>query len=91
MPAGTVPVTTVRATEEVYRSKDRDSIQAAAVKACVGTAGLPVGVQVVAAPWHDELCLRAMRELESVLGDAARPAPGRDYVPSPPPTTPRPA
>ena len=90
MPAGTVPVTSVRGEEEAYVSKDKDPIAKAAVKACVGSAGLPVGVQVVAAPWRDELCLRAMRELESALGPAARPTPGRDYVPPPPPSTPRP-
>ena len=29
-----------------------------------GSAGLPVGVQVAAEPWRDELVLRVMREVE---------------------------
>ena len=30
-----------------------------------GTGGLPVGVQVIAAPWREDLCLRAARTLEA--------------------------
>jgi len=38
-----------------------------------GVVGLPVGVQVAALPWRDELCLRLMRELEQGLGACPRP------------------
>ena len=31
----------------------------------VGSAGLPVGVQVAALTWHDELCLRVMKDVEN--------------------------
>ena len=33
-----------------------------------GSAGLPVGVQVAALPFRDELCLRVMKDLERALG-----------------------
>ena len=32
-----------------------------------GSVGLPVNIQVVALPWQEELCLRVMTELETVL------------------------
>ena len=41
-----------------------DSIGKSARRSLEGAAGLPVGVQLAAFPWEDELCLRAMRLLE---------------------------
>jgi amidase/aspartyl-tRNA(Asn)/glutamyl-tRNA(Gln) amidotransferase subunit A len=29
-----------------------------------GTGGMPIGVQLIAAPWNEALCLRAARALE---------------------------
>ncbi|XP_033184493.1 fatty-acid amide hydrolase 2 isoform X1 [Bombus vancouverensis nearcticus] len=40
----------------------------------VGKNGLPIGVQVVAAPYNDHLCLAAARELEKVFGGWVPPA-----------------
>jgi len=77
-PAGAVPVTAVRAgAEEVYACPraQRDVFAAAAAAATRGTAGLPVGVQVMARPYEDETALRAMRELERALGPAQGGAP----------------
>lgn len=80
MPAGALPVTRVRLGEDVYlpRPQHRDDIGAAAVSAAAGSAGLPVGVQVVALPFKDELAIRFMRELEGLLrnADASRGAAG---------------
>lgn len=77
LPAGTVPVTRVRTDEQFYEpSRHRnDSLTRAAQGAMKGSAGLPIGVQVVALPWREEKCLGAMKRLEAALA--------RD-VPSPP-------
>lgn len=37
------------------------------VQAVSGGQGLPVAVQCVALPWQDELCLRFMREVETLV------------------------
>jgi len=68
-PAGTVPVTKVRAdpNDEEYAGRQRDPLFAKATAACAGSAGCPVGVQVVTRPFRDELCLGAMAELEAGL------------------------
>eukprot|EP00668_Euglena_longa_P016211 GGOE01020434.1.p1 GENE.GGOE01020434.1~~GGOE01020434.1.p1 ORF type:complete len:524 (-),score=66.08 GGOE01020434.1:113-1684(-) len=66
-PAGVVPATTVRASEETYSCIFQDPMASDAAQACRGSSGLPVAIQVAALPWHDELCLRAMREVESAL------------------------
>ena len=39
-----------------------------AAQACVGSAGMPVGVQVVGLPFQDELCLGAMRAVQQAVG-----------------------
>ena len=73
LPAGAVPVTRVRAgAEEVYKCPvaQRDLFAQAAIAATRGSAGLPVGVQVMAPPFEDELALRGMRELERALAAA---------------------
>eukprot|EP00936_MAST-01D_sp_MAST-1D-sp1_P002071 g2071.t1 len=43
-------------------------------KAAGDAAGMPIGVQVVAPPWQDEMCLGAMRALETALGATVRPS-----------------
>jgi fatty acid amide hydrolase len=70
LPAGAVPVTTVRADEQAYQragDHDKDEISAKAEEAMRGSAGLPVGVQVVGAQWRDEQVLGAMQALETAL------------------------
>jgi hypothetical protein len=72
-PAGTVPVTTVRASECKYecpREQD-DAFAAVARNAMEGATGLPVGVQVISYPMADETCLRGMKELQKALGEKA--------------------
>lgn len=64
LPAGVVPVTRVRRGEETERSTGVDLVERV-VKSCErGSAGLPVGVQVLAGWWHDELVLAAMAAIE---------------------------
>ncbi len=66
-PTGIVPVTRVRSDEEVGRSPSRDMVEQAARKVELGSAGLPVGVQVVARPWREHVALAAMRAIEEVV------------------------
>ena len=62
-PAGVVPVTRVQPGEESGRRSGRDAMERAAQLADRGSAGLPVGVQVVARPWHEHVALAAMRSI----------------------------
>jgi len=56
-PAGVVPFTRVRADEAVGRAPSRDMVEQ-------GSAGLPVGVQVVARPWREYVALAVMGAIE---------------------------
>lgn len=76
-PAGVVPLTRVRAGEESGRKKSSDVVQKTACEADRGSAGLPVGVQVIGRPWRDDVVLAAMRAIEQ----AARQQP--DYPVTP--------
>lgn len=64
-PAGVVPWTTVRADEERGRAKSRDVVAKTARDADLGSAGLPIGVQVVGRPGRDHEVLALMRTLEA--------------------------
>jgi len=68
-PTGIVPITRVRSDEEVGRAPSRDRIQQAARNVELGSAGLPIGVQVVARPWREYVALAAMRTIEQVVRD----------------------
>jgi amidase len=48
---------------------------AAVVRAGASSGGLPVGVQVVAKPWRDDVALAAAGAIEVALGGDARPPP----------------
>ena len=52
---------------------ERDSVARLAMKAMEGSAGLPVGVQVMAPMHRDEQCLRVMRLVEECAGFAMAP------------------
>lgn len=69
-PAGVVPVTVTRSDECEYQvpKEERDILSRLVGKAVTGSEGLPVGVQVAALPWHDETCLRVMKDLEDAIG-----------------------
>lgn len=77
-PAGVVPVTRVRPGEDVPRKRTVDLMQRAARRAEIGSAGLPIGVQVVARPWREHVALAVMLAIE----EAARTQP--DFPDSPP-------
>jgi fatty acid amide hydrolase len=77
-PAGVAPFTRVRVDEETERAPSRDLVEQAAYRVEQGSAGLPIGVQVIARPWRDHVALAAMRAIE----DATR---ARDGYPMLPP------
>lgn len=62
-PAGVVPVTRVREGEELTAPLSRDKMDLVAFQTSRGSAGLPIGVQVVARPWSDHVALAAMTVL----------------------------
>jgi fatty acid amide hydrolase len=64
MPAGAVPATRVRASEESDRPHNLDLVDRAARRTEQGSAGLPVGVQVVARHWREDVALAVMAQLE---------------------------
>jgi fatty acid amide hydrolase len=66
MPAGVVPVTTVR-DDETHRERPADRMEKRAAAVDSGSSGLPVGVQVVAAPWREDQVLAVMMLLEDVV------------------------
>jgi fatty acid amide hydrolase len=76
-PAGVVPVTRVRASETT-RARTRDRLEKRAAEVDRQSLGLPIGVQVVARPWREDLVLAAMMAVE----DAAARAP--DFPRAPP-------
>lgn len=65
MPAGVVAATRVRPGEESDRPASRDIIERTARKVEEGSAGLPIGVQVAARHWREDVVLAVMRRLES--------------------------
>lgn len=67
-PAGVVPVTRVRS-DEIERPHPRDMVERHAARVDRESAGLPVGVQVVARPWDDARVLETMGLIESALRD----------------------
>ncbi|XP_020391569.2 vitamin D3 hydroxylase-associated protein-like [Rhincodon typus] len=70
-PAGVVPVTKVTEEDEeelqLYNGYTNDFWDKTFKKAVTGSVGLPLSVQCVALPWHDELCLCFMREVERLV------------------------
>jgi len=63
-PGGTVAATRVRPGEETDRPASRDLVDKATATVEQGSAGLPIGVQVVARPWREDLVLAVMEALE---------------------------
>jgi len=64
-PAGVVPVTRVRAEEAQARPRALDVVAAAARRVDLGSAGLPVGVQVAARPWQEHIVLAVMQAIQA--------------------------
>jgi fatty acid amide hydrolase len=68
LPAGVVAATRVRPGEESDRGRSWDPVVRTARAVEAGSAGLPVGVQVVARPWREDVVLAVMAALEDHFG-----------------------
>lgn len=64
MPAGVVPVTRVRKSEEIRKETSKESIIKAAIHHERDSAGLPVGVQIIGRHWKERDVLSLMALLE---------------------------
>jgi len=69
-PAGVVPVTRVRA-DETRRGNVRGRLESQAAKVDEHSEGLPVGVQVVARPWREDVVLSLMAAIEQDVSPSA--------------------
>jgi fatty acid amide hydrolase len=65
MPAGVVPMTRVQPGEDRPRKTGRDLVDKTAAAVERGSAGLPIGVQVVARHWREDVALAVMAALET--------------------------
>jgi fatty acid amide hydrolase len=65
-PAGVVPVTRVRADEQVGRKPSKDMVEKAALAVEEKSVGLPIGVQVAARPWREHIALATMHAIEQM-------------------------
>ncbi|HET8844573.1 MAG TPA: amidase family protein [Ktedonobacteraceae bacterium] len=68
LPAGVAPITRVRSGEESERNVGKDSVERAAHAVEMNSAGLPIGVQVVALPWREDIVLALLEALEEHRG-----------------------
>jgi fatty acid amide hydrolase len=78
LPSGTVATTRVVAGEDSGRQKSSDRVLRRAKATDDGSVGLPVGVQVSALPWREDIVLAIMEVLEK--WSATRPNFPRSYV-----------
>lgn len=69
MPAGAFAATRVREGEESDRPASLDYVERTARRVERGSAGLPVGVQVAARHWREDVVLAVMSALEEVSGE----------------------
>ncbi len=75
MPAGVTPLTRVREDEQTSRPHSHDLIETLARQTDKDSAGLPVGIQMMAPAWREDIVLATMQTIE----DAAR---GREDYPA---------
>ena len=72
-PSGVVPVTTIRQDEASYYTMEelpenqRDYISQLVSKNMKGCAGMPMSVSIMTPLYRDEVCLRVMKEVETVV------------------------
>jgi len=71
MPAGVIPATTVQAEEESDRAPSKDDVVRDLLRAEAGSVGMPLGVQVVARHWREDVALAVMRYLQDEMSTSA--------------------
>lgn len=64
LPAGAVPITRVRPEEAQPRAASRCRVEQMARHIETGSQGLPIGVQVAARPWREDIVLALLSALE---------------------------
>lgn len=64
-PAGVVSTTSVHPGEETDRPASRDRGEKMAAHVESGSTGLPIGVQVAARPWREDVVLAVMHQIEN--------------------------
>jgi fatty acid amide hydrolase len=64
LPAGVVPLTRVRP-NETDRPEKADRLDKKAAHIQRGSAGMPIGVQIVGRPWREDVVLSGMRAVEA--------------------------
>ena len=70
-PAGVVPFTRVRESEQTSSARGRDPMERTALDSERGSAGLPIGVQVAARPFRDHVSIALMSAIESATFERA--------------------
>jgi fatty acid amide hydrolase len=65
LPTGTLAMTRVAAGEDAGRPNSHDHVLRNAQRTDHGSVGLPVGVQISALPWREDVVLAIMGALES--------------------------
>lgn len=63
-PAGSLPYTIVRVGEETDRAESFDIVENTARAVETASGGLPIGVQILARPWREDVVLAVMQALE---------------------------
>jgi Asp-tRNA(Asn)/Glu-tRNA(Gln) amidotransferase A subunit family amidase len=65
--AGTVPITVVEEGEEFFQEPYYNDVVTKAYRTSMKTAkGMPIGIQVICAPWKDEQALAVMKVIEDL-------------------------
>jgi Asp-tRNA(Asn)/Glu-tRNA(Gln) amidotransferase A subunit family amidase len=66
MPAGVLPIKFIDNVSETYKDDYNDSLTKIANDNLQTSKGLPIGLQVMALPNSDELCLYAMKVIDTL-------------------------
>jgi fatty acid amide hydrolase len=66
-PVGAIPITKVRESEQAYKSEFDDRLTDALKLTLKNSEGLPVGVQIAALPWKDELVVETMKIIDKFM------------------------
>jgi len=64
MPCGVTPLTRVREDEQNARAHSHDLIETLARRTDEDSAGLPVGVQMMAPPWREDIVIATLQAIE---------------------------
>jgi fatty acid amide hydrolase len=65
--AGAMPITAVQNDEQTYESNMNFDFEESMRQNMKDSAGLPVGIQVVAGPWHEEEVLQVMKVIDDTI------------------------